>query len=376
MAFLVPKGSYRFLPYLIPVMLAFFLFSFNGREAHGARVKDVSYVMGVRPNQLVGYGLVVGLNGTGDGKKARFTVQAMANMLQKMGITISPRDIDVNNVAAVMVTADLPPFAKPGTRLDAVVSSLGDAKSLYGGTLIMTPLKGMDGEVYAVAQGPVSIGGFTAAGQAAGVQRSFPTVARVPGGVLVEKEVPVQLNGDLHLVLNQPDFTTASTLEQIINEHFGFPCAKALDATTVVVRIPDMYRNDPVGFVSSIEGLELGLSQKAKVVINERTGTVVVGENVRINTVAISHGNLSVVVKETPQVSQPLPFTQGQTTVVPETQITVTEEKRQLFLVPRGATIGELVRALNVLGVSSRDLVTIFQAIKAAGALEAELEIM
>lgn len=346
-------------------------------DALGARIKDVATVMGARSNQLVGYGLVIGLNGTGDGKKARFTPQSIANMLQKMGITISPRDIDVNNVASVMVTAELPAFAKPGMRLDAIVSSLGDAKSLYGGTLIMTPLRGVDGQIYAMAQGPVSIGGLTAGGQAAGVQRNFPTVGRVPNGVMVERSLPLELDpGEVQILLNQPDFYTASRVEETINEILARPYAKAVDGTTIRVMVPPEKKSDLVSFISMIEALEIETDQRAKVVINERTGTVVIGEHVRINTIALSHGNLSIVIKETPRVSQPLPFSQGETTVVPETQISVEEQKSQLFLIPKGTTIQELVRALNALGVSSRDLITIFQTIKASGALQAELEIM
>ena len=345
--------------------------------ASPARIKDVAAIKGARSNQLVGYGLVIGLNGTGDGKKAKFTPQSIANMLQKMGLTVSAKDIDVNNVASVMVTAELPPFAKPGMRLDAVVSSLGDAKSLYGGTLILTPLRGIDGQIYAMAQGPVSIGGFSVGGQAAQVTRNFPTVARVPGGVLVEKAVVHEMDTDeLQIFLNQPDFSTASKMEDVINNFLGRPYAKALDGSTVRVLIPTDKRRDPVGFISLLESLEVETDQRAKVVVNERTGTVVVGEQVRINTIALSHGNLSVVIKETPRVSQPMPFSGGETTVVPETQVTVEEKKSQLILIPKGTTIKELVRALNALGVTARDLIAIFQTIKAAGALEAELEIM
>lgn len=359
------------------LVISLIFFSWANHDAEAARLKDVAIVMGARSNQLVGYGLVIGLNGTGDGKKAKFTLQSIANMLQKMGITIAPKDIDVNNVAAVMVTAELPPFARPGMRLDAVVSSLGDAKSLYGGTLIMTPMRGVDGQIYGMAQGPVSIGGLTAGGQAAGVQRNFPTVGRVPNGVMVERAIPYSLEEDeLQILLKEPDFSTASKIEEAINDFLGRPYAKALDGTGIKVVVPPEKKGELVGFIGLLEQLEVETDQKAKVVINERTGTVVIGENVRINTIALSHGNLSIVIKETPKVSQPLPFTQGETTVVPETQVTVEEQKSQLFLLPKGTTIRELVRALNALGVSSRDLITIFQAIKASGALQAELEIM
>jgi flagellar P-ring protein FlgI len=343
------------------------------------RIKDLADINGVRDNQLVGYGLVVGLDGTGDGKKSLFTVQSMVSMLEKMGITINPNDITVANVAAVMVTAALPPFAKSGNRIDVLVSSIGDAKNLQGGTLLMTPLKAANGKIYAVAQGPVSTGGFQASGAGAGVQKNFPTVGRVVGGALVEREIRLDLNSrrSLTLSIRDPDFTTAMRMTDAINALFYDHIAEAKDAGTVRIKVPMAYLGNIVGLVAMIEKLDVKPDMDAKVVINERTGTVVMGENVRISTVAIAHGNLSIVIKETPQVSQPQPFSQGgQTVVTPNTDLSVKEETKKLVVMESGASIGDVVGALNALGVSPRDLIAIFQAIKAAGALQAQLEVI
>jgi flagellar P-ring protein precursor FlgI len=343
------------------------------------RIKDIADINGVRDNQLVGYGLVVGLDGTGDGKKSLFTVQSMISMLEKMGISVNAADIAVSNVAAVMVTAELPPFAKSGGRIDVLVNSIGDAKNLQGGTLLMTPLKAANGQVYAVAQGPVNTGGFSAAGQGGSVQKNFPTVGRVIGGALVEREVALNLNArkKLTLSLRQPDFTTVTRMTDAINALFYDRIANAQDAGTVQVKVPMAYLGNIVGLVAMIEKLEVQPDITARVVINERTGTVVMGENVRISTIAIAHGNLSIVIKESPEVSQPLPFSRGgETVVTPDTDLSVDEGGDQLVLMPSGASIGEVVNALNALGVSPRDLIAIFQAIKAAGALQADLEVI
>jgi flagellar P-ring protein FlgI len=347
--------------------------------AGAVRIKDLADIDGVRENQLVGYGLVVGLDGTGDGKKSLFTVQSLASMLEKMGVTIDPSQITVANVAAVMVTAKLPPFARSGNRIDALVSSIGDAKNLQGGTLLMTPLKAANGQVYAVAQGPVNTGGFSTSGAGGSVQKNFPTVARVIGGALVEREVRLDLNSlrQLTLSIHEPDFTTAARMTDAINALFYDHIAAAKDAGTVQVKVPMAYLGNVVELVSMIEKLDVRPDLAARVVINERTGTVVMGENVRISTVAIAHGNLSIVVKESPQVSQPLPLSQGgQTVVTPNTNISVKEDTNQLVVLPAGASIGDVVGALNALGVSPRDLIAIFQAIKAAGALQAQLEVI
>jgi flagellar P-ring protein precursor FlgI len=342
------------------------------------RLKDIAEINGVRNNQLVGYGLVVGLDGSGDGKKAAFTVQSMAAMLEKMGVTVNRKDIQVKNVAAVMATATLPPFAKRGNRVDVLVSSIGDAKNLQGGTLMLTPLKGIDGKVYAVAQGPVNTGGFSAGGAASSVVKNFPTVGRVLSGAIIEREVPNTFaqRDRLQFSLHIPDFNTAARIVDAINTSFGTPVARAEDAGTIAIDIPDRYMGNTVPLLASLSTIEVEPDNSAKVVINERTGTVVMGENVRISTIAIAHGNLSIVVKENDKVSQPLPFSEGQTAVLPDTRIDVQEGANQLAVVPNGVSIGEVVNALNALGVTPRDLIAIFQAIKSAGALQADLEVI
>jgi len=348
-------------------------------HAYAVRIKDIANITGVRQNQLIGYGLVVGLDGTGDdGKKSMFTRQSMASMLEKMGITLKAGDIDVDNVAAVMVTANLPPFAKAGSRIDVTVSSIGDADSLQGGILLFTPLKAADGQIYAVAQGPVSIGGFSAGGSGGKVQKNFPTVGRVISGALIEREILSDFaqKKSFSLALHDPDFTTASRVANTINSALNNHIAHTSNPGTIKINVPDEYTGNIVELITLVEGLGVTPDTSSKIVLNERTGTVVMGENVRISTIAIAHGNLSIEVKEQPDVSQPLPFSKGQTVVTPATDISVTEEKNALFLVKSGVSIGKLVRALNAVGVSPRDLITIFQAIKAAGALQAKLEII
>jgi flagellar P-ring protein precursor FlgI len=278
-----------------------------------------------------------------------------------------------------MVTATLPPFARAGSRVDVLVSSLGDAKSLQGGTLLLTPLRAPNGEIYAVVQGPVSIGGFAASGRAGGgVHKNHPTVGHIAGGALIEREVRVQftLKKRIRLTLHSPDFTTSYRLAQTINAQLGTAMAQAVDSGTVEVQVPEAHQGNLVQFVSMLENMQVVPDSVAKVVLDERTGTVVIGENVRIATVAIAHGNLSIEIKETPQVSQPAPFSRGQTVVTPNSEVQVREEKTQLVLIPQAVTIRDLVRALNSVGVTPRDLIAIFQAIKAAGALQATLEIM
>jgi flagellar P-ring protein precursor FlgI len=366
-------------------IVSFFLVVANGillmPAANAARIKDIADIKGVRQNQLVGYGLVVGLKGTGDSDDALFTIQSLASLLEKMGVTVQPDDIaDVENVAAVMVTTDLPAFASQGSRIDVLVSSIGDAENLQGGTLLFTPLKGADGSVYAVAQGPVSTGGFTVSGNSGDeVQKNFPTVGRVVGGALVEKEIHSNFNqkDSLTLALHDPDFTTASRVAQAINRAFYSQLAQTENAGSIQVSVPENYLGNTVQFVTLIESLGVTPDMVSKVVVNERTGTVIMGENVRISTIAIAHGNLSIQIDESQNVSQPLPFSRGGRTVVtPESDIVVQEGKNPIFLVESGVSIGELVKALNALGVSPRDLIAIFQALKAAGALQAELEII
>jgi flagellar P-ring protein precursor FlgI len=344
-----------------------------------ARVKDITSIAGVRNNQLIGYGLVVGLNGTGDGSNTEFTTQTISSMLRTLGITVDPNAIKVRNVAAIMATSTLPPFARAGSHVDVLVSSLGDAKSLHGGTLLLTPLRAPNGQIYAVAQGPVSIGGFAIGGRAGGgVQKNHPTVGHISGGGLIEREIPSDFDNKDHvrLTLHNPDFTTSFRLVQIINRQVGEAAAHAIDSSTVEVRVPTEFRNNVVEFVSTLENMEVTPDSIAKIVLDERTGTVVIGENVRISTVAIAHGNLSIEIKEAQQVSQPAPLSEGQTVVTPDSNVQVSEEKSKLLLLPQAVTIRDLVRALNSIGVTPRDLIAIFQAIKAAGALQAELEIM
>jgi len=363
---------------IILVLLAMSLLALAQAQAAEVRMKDLARIQGVRENELFGYGLVIGLNGTGDKAGTLFTVQSIASMLQRMGIQV-PRDrVGVKNVAAVVITAKLPPFAKTGTTLDVLVSSLGDASSLQGGTLLLTPLQAADGKVYAVAQGPVSMGGFNveAGGTGEKVQKNHPTVGRVPGGAIIEREVPTTVveNQTLAIVLNYPDFTTAGRLAEAVNGTLGSGLARAEDAATVRVRIrPDQ---DPMDLIAKLEHLKVEPDRVAKVVINERTGTVIMGSQVRVSTVAISHGSLTVQIKSEFQVSQPPALSGGKTAVVPKTDVTVQEEKRALSVVEEGASIGDLVQALNALGVTSRDLIAILQAIKQAGALQAELEIL
>ena len=347
--------------------------------AQTAQIKDIASIKGVRSNQLIGYGLVIGLDGTGDGTKALFTTQSIVTMLENMGMTIDAKSIRVENVAAVMVTAEMPPYVSVGNRIDVIVSSMGDASNLQGGTLLLTPLKAVNGVVYAVAQGPVSTGGFQAKGAGAGVQKNFPTVGRVPQGAIVEREIESGFvtNGYFSLNLLVPDFTTAARVCRTINDAFMEPIAVSQNPGTIDIRVPASYEQRIVELVTHVEGLSVTPDNTAKVVINERTGTVVMGENVRISTIAIAHGNLSVQIKESPNVSQPLPFSRsGRTVVTPDTNVRVEEENKRLHVIETGVSIGEVVRALNALGITPRDLISILQAIEAAGALSAKLEII
>ncbi len=345
--------------------------------AAAERIKDIANFEGVRDNQLIGYGLVVGLDGTGD--KGEAAVRSVVNMLHRLGYTATAEDLQSKNVAAVIVTATLPPFAKPGMKVDALVSAIGDAKSLQGGTLLLTPLKGPDGKVYGLVQGPVSIGGFAAEGNAASVQKNHPTAGKIPEGVMIEREPPFILgSGDgIRLFLDKPDFETASNIAGGINEALAGKYARAVDPSTVMIRIPEQFSDNLVGLITSIERLDVNVDMRAKVVINERTGTVVIGDNVRISPVAIAHGSLAIQIKEKSQVSQPPPFApeQAATTTVPRTNIAVNEQKAFLVKVS-GITLGDVVRALNALGVTPRDLISILQSLKAAGALQAELQII
>jgi flagellar P-ring protein FlgI len=365
----------------IAVSLALLSLVLPDLAAAQVRVKDVARVHGVRDNDVYGYGLIVGLNGTGDRSTASpFTPQTIANMLQRLGIAVPPLALNSKNVAAVMVTAKLPPFVKTGTTLDVLVSSLGDSSTLQGGTLLLTPLQGPDGRTYALAQGPISVGGVAASGGTGdSVQKNHPTVGRIPGGALVEREVPAALDpAAFSLTLLQGDFTTAVRLAEAVNGAGMGSLARAVNPTTVTVSVPPAEQYRLMEFISRIEALTLRVDAPARVIINERTGTVVLGSQLRIATVAIAHGNLIVQIKNETQVSQPGAFAPigSQTVVVPKSDVGVKEEKSQLAVVREGASIGDVVQGLNSLGVTPRDLISILQAIRQAGALMAELEIM
>jgi flagellar P-ring protein precursor FlgI len=349
-------------------------------EAQAVRIKDMASIKGVRGNQLMGYGLVVGLKGTGDKQQVTFTMQALANLAERMGgVKVPSNTLRVQNVASVLVTSTLPPFARVGSRIDVTISSIGDCQSLLGGTLLITPLKGADNELYALAQGPLVVGGFSAGGAAGGgQQKNHPTVGRIAGGATVERELPgsFQERQTLTLALGVPDFTTAGRVAQAINQHLGGGFAKAADSGTVLLATPPAFKGRMVELVAEIEPLEVTPDLVAKVILDERTGTVVMGENVKLVRLAVAHGNLSITIKEYQDVSQPQPFGEGETKVTRETDVEAKEEEQRLVLVPEGVTIGDVVRALNAIGVTPRDLISVFQAIKASGALQAELEVI
>ena len=345
-----------------------------------SRIKDLTDVEGIRENQLVGYGLVVGLNGTGDSlNNSPFTKQSLTAMLERLGVNTRGANLRTANVAAVMVTGNLPPFSTQGTRMDVTVSALGDAKSLQGGTLLVTPLMGADGEVYAVAQGSVAIAGFAAEGDAAKITRGVPTVGRIANGALIEREIEFLLAQltSLRLSLRNPDLTTASRIAETINEFVGSKSARLTDPATVTLDLPRNYGGDIVRLLTDIEQLHVEPDLPAKVVIDEQSGIIVMGRNVRVSTVAVAQGNLTVMITETPQVSQPQPFSDGVTVEVPRTTVAVTDNvERKLAVVREGVSLQELVDGLNALGIGPRDMISILQSIKAAGALQAEIEVM
>ena len=345
------------------------------------RVKDIASIKGAREYRLIGYGLVVGLDGTGDGRKSLFTTQAVTNMLMRLDITISPEQIRLKNVASVIVTAKIPPFASKGTQLDAIVSSLGDAKSLEGGVLLMTPLLGPDKNVYGVAQGPLSIGGFnieTAGGER--IRKNYTLVGRLPEGVQLVRNVKSSIvtNNTVGILLKNPDFTTASRLTEVINQKFNGEIAFAANAGEITINLSAEHRSPKniISFISQLESLEILTDQITKIVINERTGTVVIGGDVKIKPVAVAHGNLTIEVRSRPIVSQPGAFSSGQTVVVPQTQTRVIDDEGQLMVLDNATDVKNVALALNALGVKPRDLIAIFQALKEAGALNAELVIM
>jgi len=344
--------------------------------AGAARIKDLTLVEGGRDNQLIGYGLVVGLAGDGDSNAAS-TLRSVANVLQRFGVTVPSDQIKVKNTAAVMITADIGPFLRPGTRIDVIVASIGDAKSLQGGVLLQTPLLGGDGRVYAVAQGPVAVGGFIGGTGGAGgatVQKNHPTVGTISNGAIVERDIPAAFVAQqtLNLLLLNPDFTSASRMARAINAAFA-DSSDARDAATVSVHVPSTYRGREVDFLADVGAIEMDPDSVARVVINERTGTIVATSTVRVSQVAISMGSLTITISSSPGVSQPAPFSSGQTTIVPRTTTSVTEVKGGFKVVDDLPTIERLASALNALGVSTREMTAIFQTLKRSGALQAEL---
>ncbi|TVR08130.1 MAG: flagellar basal body P-ring protein FlgI [Salinarimonadaceae bacterium] len=344
-----------------------------------SRIKDLAQVEGVRQNQLVGYGLVVGLQGTGDTlNNSPFTRQSLTAMLERLGVNTRGANLRTANVAAVMVTANLPAFSTQGTRLDVTVSALGDSKSLEGGTLLVTPLLGADGEVYAVAQGSVAIAGFAAEGQGASISRGVPTVGRISNGALIEREVEFTLSDKrtLRLALRNPDLTTARRIASAINDFIGMDTAQPTDPGTVHIRVPPRYTGNMIELLTEVEQLRVEPDHPARIIVDERSGIIVMGRDVRVSTIAVAQGNLTVTIAEEPVVSQPEPFSEGETVVVPRTTLQVEETDARLALVEEGVTLRELVDGLNALGVGPRDLIAILQAIKAAGALQADIEVM
>jgi flagellar P-ring protein precursor FlgI len=345
-----------------------------------SRIKDIADFEGVRDNQLVGYGLVVGLNGTGDDlKKSVFTRESLIGMLERLGVNARDTKLDTKNIAAVMVTAALPPFGRQGTRIDIEIAALGDATSLQGGTLLVTPLLGADSEVYAVAQGPIAIGGYTATGDASSVTKGVPTSGRIANGAIIEREVGFAMNSmqDVKITLRNPDLTTAQRIADAINGYLSLGAARPLDPGTVQLTVPPNFNGDTVGLLTKIEQLPVEPDEVARVVVDENSGVIVMGENVRISTVAIAQGNLTIRITETPQVSQPNAFSNtGTTTTVPRTNIQVDEQSgKKLAMMPAGVTLQELVNGLNALGVGPRDMISILRAIKAAGALQADIQV-
>lgn len=361
----------------MPLLLLLLALVLPCPAAAKTRIKDLASIEGVRDNPLIGYGLVVGLSGTGDRQQTFFSTQSLANLLRNMGVNVPPTLLRVRNIAAVVVTATLPPFAAPGSRLDVTVSSIGDAQSLRGGTLALTPLRAANGDIYAAAQGPLSIGGFAAGAAGTGVQVNHPTVGRIPSGGTVERAAPsVPPASGLRLQLRRADFQTAARVAAEIEQAFPQAGVDAESSGLVSVVLPPEYRGRSVEFVARLNALEVETDRPARVVLNERTGTVVIGGQVRIAPVAVLHGSLSVQVVTDFRVSQPAPFSEGQTTVVPQASVTVEEDEARTAELLEGASVKELIEALNAIGSTPRDVIAIMQSIAAAGALEAELEIM
>ncbi len=351
-----------------------------GPSVATSRIKDIAEIEGIRDNQLVGYGLVVGLNGTGDSlNNAPFTRQSLVAMLERLGVNTRGANLSTKNVAAVMVTGNLRPFATQGTRMDIVVSALGDATSLQGGTLLVTPLLGANSEIYAVAQGSIAIAGFLAQGDATTITRGVPTVGRIASGAIIEREIDFDLKDmrSLRLALRNPDLTTARRMSRAINEFVGLHLATVPDPATVVISLPHDFAGDMITLLADVEQLRVEPDLPAKVVVDEQSGIIVMGRDVRVSTVAVAQGNLTVLITESPEVSQPEPFSDGDTVIVPRTDLIVDDEREnQLVVVPEGISLQELVDGLNALGIGPRDMIAILQSIKAAGALQAAIEVM
>ena len=359
------------------LLLCVSLFAATAPQQAVTRVKDLTSVEGVRDNQLIGYGIVVGLAGTGDRRQTLFPTQSLTNLLERMGVSVNPLLIRVNNTAAALVTATLPPFAQPGTRLDITVASIGDASNLQGGLLILTPLRGADSTVYAVAQGPVVTGGFAARKSGSSQTVNHPTVGRVANGALVEKTPPsVPPAAVLRLQLKRADFTTAARITEAVNRKFSGAVARAENSALVTIKAPENWVSRPIEFMAQIETLTVQTEAPTRIVVNERTGTVVLGKEVRIAPVSILHGALTVEIRTTFNVSQPEPLSQGQTKTVPDTKIDAKEERARSIALKDGATVEDLVRALTAIGSTPRDIIAILQNLKAAGAFDADLEII
>ena len=342
-------------------------------------VKDIAHVQGVTGNQLVGYGVVVGLQGTGDSTSVIFTSQTIQNILQSFGLTVSQQAVRTRDVAAVIVTATLPPFAHSGDNTDVVVSAMGDASSLQGGTLVLTELKAANNLVYATAQGPVSVGGFVAGFSGSSINKNYTGAGRIPNGAVIARDMVTPLQTDqtgFNYVLTTPDYKTAANLASVLNAHFGARTAQALDAETVHVALPGGYTGDPVQFLADASDLSFAQNELAKVVMNERTGTIVMGGDIKLAPCAIAHGDLSITITTNNQVIQPNPFGNGQTALQQNSRIQASERGKQLTFVAGAATLSSVVRALNALGVSPRDLIAIVQALRQSGSLQADLEIL
>lgn len=375
------KSNNAYLVYAMAFILGMLFMALTMTEANasGARIKDIVDIEGVRENQLIGYGLVVGLNGTGDSlNNSPFTRQSLQAMLERLGVNTHGETIRTSNIAAVMVTANLPAFATQGSRIDISVAALGDSDSLQGGTLLVTPLLGADGEVYAISQGPVLINGFKAEGDGATIISGVPTTGRISSGALVEREIDFDLEAQssLRLALRNPDFTTSRRLALTINDFIGAPVATPENSATVRLTLPRNFNGNIVDLITDIEQLVVQTDQPAKIVIDENSGIIVMGSNVRVSTVAVAQSNLTVTIAETPEISQPAPLSQGVTAQVPRTELDVQIANSNLALVQESVTLSELVEGLNALGIGPRDLISILQAIKATGALQAEIEVL